>query len=94
MSTSLLASTALPRPPPLTTVIFENVHEEGFEGLYGRCHVMRSCHPYRFATRTAASRFASTMCDRYGYDGYRLATPGYVPPPRRLPVFDDSEIPF
>ena len=32
------------------------------------------------------------MCDRYGYDGYRLDTPGFVPPPR--PVFDDSEIPF
>ncbi|MBI0538733.1 hypothetical protein D9599_24545 [Roseomonas sp. KE2513] len=92
MSASLLASVALPRPPALTTVVFEDVHEEGFEGLYGRCHVTTSCHPYRFASRAAASRFANAMCDRYGYDGYRLDTPGFVPPPR--PVFDDSEIPF
>lgn len=92
MSASLLASVALPRPPALTAIVFEDVHEEGFEGFYGRCHVKTSCHPYHFASRTAAGRFANAMCDRYGYDGYRLNTPGFVPPPQ--PVFDDSEIPF
>ncbi|MDU7519885.1 MAG: hypothetical protein E7K72_00590 [Roseomonas mucosa] len=92
MSASLLASVALPRPPALTTVVFEDVHEEGREGLYGRSYVMTSCHPYRFASRAAAGRFANAMCDRCGYDGYRLSTPGFAPPPQ--PVFDDSEIPF
>ena len=94
MSASPPASTALTRPPVLTTVVFEAVHEEGVEGLYGRCHVVRVSHPYRFASRAAAGRFASAMCDRHGYDGYHLDTPGLVPPPRALPVFDESEIPF
>ncbi|MHB0676232.1 hypothetical protein ACX4M7_19690, partial [Roseomonas mucosa] len=90
--TTMLTPTPLPRTPALTTILFEAVHEEGFETGYGRCHVMSAPHPYPFTSRKAASGFAALMCDRHGYDGYRLHTPGYVPPPRA--VFDDSEIPF
>ena len=89
MSASLPAAAF---PPVLTTIVWETIHEEGFQGLYGRCHLTSSCHPYRFTSREAASRFAAAMCDRHGYDGYRLHTPGYVPP--LMTMFDDCEIPF
>ncbi|WP_338929219.1 hypothetical protein WDZ11_22280 (plasmid) [Roseomonas mucosa] len=92
MSTALLATTALPRPPALTTVVFDHYDEEGFQGAVGRCHVITLTHPYRFASRAAAERFAGYTRRRGWADGVRLVTPGHVPPP--LPEFDDSEIPF
>ncbi|QDJ12276.1 hypothetical protein HVPorG_03922 (plasmid) [Roseomonas mucosa] len=85
-------SDVLPHPQPLTTLVFEAIHEEGYQGSYGRCHSMSVRHPYLFVSRKAAAAFGALMCDRYGYDGYRLHTPGYVPPP--LTMFDDCEIPF
>ena len=94
MPASLLASIAPPRPHALTTIIWDTIHEEGFQGLYGRCYHTSSCHPYRFASREAAGRFAAAMCERLGYDGYRLDTPGHRPPPFPAVMFDDCEIPF
>ena len=87
-----ISATMPPRPPALTTVVFEAVHEEGFMGFYGRSYIFLIPHPYQFVSRKAASGFAAAMCDRHGYDGYRLRTPGHVPPPR--PVLDNSGFPF
>ena len=81
-----------PRPLALTTVFFEAVDEKGYIGFYGRSYIYLIPHPYPFVSREAAGRFAAAMCDRHGYDGYRLRTPGHVPPPR--PVLDECEIPY
>ncbi|UFN49141.1 hypothetical protein LPC08_00375 [Roseomonas sp. OT10] len=83
----------LTRPPALTTIVFEDIHEEGIIGSYGRCHLLTTCHPYRFVSRQAAGRFATVLCERGHCDGFRLHTPGFVPP-KPLHTFDDSEIPF
>lgn len=88
----MLATPALPQSRPLTILRFEVVHEEGFQGTYGRCHLTSVAHPYPFVSRKAAAAFGALMCERHCYDGYRLHTPGYVPPP--VAVFDDCEIPF
>ena len=85
--------TALTRPPALTTIVVEDVHEVGFVGSYGRCHLLTACHPYRFVSREAAGRFAAVRQERGHCDGFRLHTPGFAPP-RPLPTFDESEIPF
>ena len=93
MSTTPLASGALPRPRALTTIVFEDVHEEGFQGAVGRCHLLTACHPYRFVSREAAGRFAAALYGRGHCDGFHLHTPGFALP-RPLPTFEDSEIPF
>ncbi|MHB0698268.1 hypothetical protein [Roseomonas mucosa] len=93
MSAILPASGALPRPRALTTIVFEDVHEEGFQGAVGRRHLLTACHPYRFVSREAAGRFAAALYGRGHCDGFRLHTPGFALP-RPLPTFDDSEIPF
>ena len=92
MSTTPLASGALPRPRALTTLVFHDVHEEGFQSAVGRCHDLSTVHPYAFVCREAANLLGNHRALRSLCDGYSLRTPGYRPPP--LPDFDDSEIPF
>ena len=91
MLNTIPAATALPRPLALTVVFFEVIDEEGRMGSYGRSHLSFVQHPYQFVSREAAGGFAAAMCDRHGYDGYRLVTPGYAPP---QPVFDNNEFPI
>ena len=93
MSTSLPVFNSPPRSPALTTVVFEDGDEESRDGVLGRRRVGATCHPYRFVSRRAAARFADVLCDRHGHDGYRLETPGFVPP-QPAPVFSAEELPY
>lgn len=84
----------IPPRPTLTMLILQVVDEEGHPGVAGTSYVFESIHPYRFVSRQAAAAVGTMMCDRHGCDGFRLHTPGYVPPPVPTPGFDDSGMPF
>lgn len=86
-----LATAARPRPV-LTVLVLQTVDEEGHPGIVGTSYVGESTHPYRFVSRRAAAAVGGLLCDRCGYDGFRLHTPGHEPLP--APEISDSDIPF
>lgn len=92
MSLTDTATPVLPRAIALTTLVYQDYHEEGFQGVIGRCHVSSSVHPYAFVSREAAARLGNLRALQDHCDSFHLHTPGYVPPPP--PDFDDAELPF
>lgn len=82
---------AIPPRLVLTVLILQVVDEEGHPRVVGTIHVLESTHPYRFVSRRAAAAVGILMCDRHGCDGFRLHTPGYVPPPLEI---SEADLPF
>ena len=85
-----LAATVPPRPA-LTVLVLHMVDEEGHPGVIGRCHVLEHAHPYRFVSRRAAAAIGNLLCDRHGFDGFRLHTPGHAAPPLEI---SETDVPF
>ena len=81
----------VPPRPVLTVLILQVADEEGHLGVVGTSHILESTHPYRFVSRQAAAAVGILMCDRHGCDGFRLHTPGHVPPPLEI---SEADVPF
>lgn len=93
MTITAAASALGIHPRALTTVLFEMANEEGHHGLCGRVPLTHSRHPYRFACRDAAVRFARWRYEQALCDGFEVETPGYVAP-ERPPLIPLDELPF
>lgn len=93
MVTSNFVRASALRSRALTTILFEDVDEEGRHGFYGRVHLTRRQHPYCFVSRDIAARFARWLLEQHLCDGFELITPGTVPPARPS-IIDLDDLPF